>query len=232
MNVDALIRLIPLESLERLSVSTNVDHYSKKLQGVVILKLLLYCLLSRKDNSLRGMQSAYESMVFQGLTGKFSSEKISYSSISERLSNIEVSYFEQLFKDCVFAYKHLDKVDRDKLIRFDSTIVSISANLINIGYRLPGGSSAVKQLKFTVGYSSIPEIMHFYHEQQFTSENKALGDAILDSIHSLDTSAVRVFDRGITSRNVYDKMTETGIFFVSRLSNNPQKPSFHLMQSE
>ncbi len=223
MRVDALLRLIPSKSLENLAVSTNVDHYTKKLQGEVILKLLLYCLLSRKENSLRTMKSAYESMVFQSLKNKYPGTKISYSSIIERLSTIDVSYFEQLFKDCVLAYKSLEVLSTDNLLKFDSTIVSLSANLINIGYQLPGGSAAVKQLKFTVGYSNIPEIIHFYHEQKYTSENIALRDTIMSTIKEDDSSVIRVFDRGVTSRNTYDQMTEKGIFFVSRLNHNAIK---------
>jgi DNA-binding HxlR family transcriptional regulator len=223
MRADALIRLLPSKSLERLAVSTNVDHYTKKLQGEVIFKLLLYCLLSRKENSLRTMRSAYESMVFQSLKNRYPGDKISHSSISERLSSIEVSYFEQLFKDCVSAYKNLDGIKTDNLLKFDSTIVALSANLLNVGYHLPGGSAAVKQLKFTIGYSDIPEIVHFYHDQQFTSENIALRDTIINNAALHDLPVIRVFDRGITSRNTYDTMTEKGIFFVSRLNDKAIK---------
>ncbi|MCA6464032.1 MAG: transposase, partial [Chitinophagaceae bacterium] len=86
-----------------------------------------------------------------------------------------------------------------------------------------GGSAAVKQLKFTVGYSDIPEVVHFYHEQQFTSENRALKDTILDHATADNLSTIRVFDRGITARNTYDKMTSQDIFFVSRLNNSAKK---------
>lgn len=220
MKVDALIRLIPSERLEQLAESTQVDHYSKKLQGEIVFRLLLYCLITRKENSLRTLRSAYESITFKALQNK---KGISHSSISERLSTIEVSYFEGFFKDCVSAYKNLDGINQDNLLKFDSTIVSLSANLINIGYRLAGGSASVKQLKFTVGYSDIPEVVHFYHEQQFTSENRALKDTILDHATADNLSTIRVFDRGITSRNTYDKMTSQDIFFVSRLNNNAKK---------
>lgn len=220
MKVDALIRMIPSERLEELAVSTQVDHYSKKLQGEIVFRLLLYCLITRKENSLRTMRSAYESITFKALQNK---KGISHSSISERLSSIEVSYFEGLFKDCVWAYKNLDGINKDHLLKFDSTIVSLSANLINIGYKLSGGSESVKQLKFTVGYSDIPEVVHFYHEQQFTSENLALKDTILTHARADNLSTIRVFDRGITARSTYDTLTSKGIYFVSRLNNNAKK---------
>lgn len=138
MKVDALIRLIPSERLEQLAESTQVDHYSKKLQGEIVFRLLLYCLITRKENSLRTLRSAYESITFKALQNK---KGISHSSISERLSTIEVSYFEGFFKDCVSAYKNLDGINQDNLLKFDSTIVSLSAKMYTAMQTLSPGMS-------------------------------------------------------------------------------------------
>ena len=140
MKVDKLLSLIPDELLTQLALETRVDHYSKKLQGEVIFKLMLHCIISHKNNSLRTMESAYESMVFQLLNQKYQRNGIRFSSISERLSSIEVSYFERLFQSCVASYKDIIGKETDNIIRFDSTIVSLSTNLIKIGYRLNGGA--------------------------------------------------------------------------------------------
>jgi hypothetical protein len=48
--------------------------------------------------------------------------------------------------------------DQEKLVRFDSTIVALSGKLLDIGYNLKGGSSGVRQVKFTVGYTDIAEV--------------------------------------------------------------------------
>ncbi|MEZ5055272.1 MAG: hypothetical protein R2807_11015 [Chitinophagales bacterium] len=63
MNATEIIQLSPDKLLSDLAVATNVNKYSKKLQGEIIFKLLLYCILSYKDNSLRRMESAYESLL-------------------------------------------------------------------------------------------------------------------------------------------------------------------------
>jgi hypothetical protein len=159
-------------------------------------------------------------MVFQLLNQKYQHNGIRFSSISERLSSIEVSYFEKLFQSCVTSYKSVIGKESDNIIRFDSTIVSLSTNLIKIGYRLNGGSSQVKQLKFTVGYTDIPEVVHFYHEQAYTSENTALKKTIIENIDSHAHSVIRVFDRGITARKTYDELTNKSLSFVSRISGN------------
>ncbi len=220
MKVDKLLSLLPDELLTQLALETNVDHYSKKLQGEVIFKLMLHCIISHKNNSLRTMESAYESMVFQLLNQRYQRNSIRFSSISERLSSIEVSYFEKLFQNCVASYKDIIGKETDNIIRFDSTIVSLSTNLIKIGYQLNGGSSQVKQLKFTIGYTDIPEVVHFYHEQAYTSENIALKKTIVENIDLHDKSFIRVFDRGITARKTYDELTNKSLSFVSRINGN------------
>lgn len=220
MKVDKLLSLIPEGLLTQLALETNVDRYSKKLQGEVIFKLILHCIISHKNNSLRTMESAYESMVFQLINQKYQRKGIRFSSISERLSSIEVSYFEQLFQNCVTSYRDIIGKEVDNIIRFDSTIVSLSTNLIKIGYQLNGGSAQVRQLKFTVGYTDIPEVVHFYHEQAYTSENTALKKTIIENIDLHDNSVIRVFDRGITARKTYDELTNKSLSFVSRISGN------------
>ena len=90
MNTKELFSLIPDELLEHLAIETNVDHYAKKLQGEVIFKLLLYCIVNQKGNSLRSMESAYEKIAFQLLNHRYNQGKIRFSSISERLTNINV----------------------------------------------------------------------------------------------------------------------------------------------
>ncbi|SES07160.1 hypothetical protein, partial [Pedobacter rhizosphaerae] len=65
MEISQLLSLLPEERLTELALSTNVNRYSKKLQGELVFKLLLHCILCFKDNSLRTMESAYESIAFK-----------------------------------------------------------------------------------------------------------------------------------------------------------------------
>lgn len=219
MDLNKLISFIPDGILSELAVQTNVDHYTKKLHGEVIFKLLLHCLISHKNNSLRTMESAYESMVFR-LLNNHNKDSVRFNSISERLSVINPEFFEKIYLSCVNTYKESIESKGSNIIRFDSTIVTLSSALINIGYQTGGDSLCVKQLKFTVGYSEIPEIVNFYHENSYSSENKALKETILN--HKVQKSKIRVFDRGITSRNTYDDFAIQKINYVSRISNIPK----------
>lgn len=218
MKLEKILSLIPSELLETLAVDSKVDHFTKKLQGEVIFKLLLHCLISHKDNSLRVMQSAYESLIFKAINNKYHQGSISISSISERLANIEVSYFEALYTQCVLLYKDQLGVNEESFIRFDSTIVALSSKLLKTGYIIHGGDAEnYRQVKFTVGYAEIPELVSFYIEQTNSSENISLKSTVLKQ-SSKDKERIKVFDRGITSRATYDDLSDQGIQFISRIS--------------
>jgi hypothetical protein len=58
----SLFACIPNALLSKLSLETDIDKFSKKLQGELVFKLLLYCLLTEKETSLRGMQCALETL--------------------------------------------------------------------------------------------------------------------------------------------------------------------------
>jgi hypothetical protein len=232
VEVSQLLSLLPEGIFSELALSTNVDKYAKKLQGELVFKLLLHCILSYKDNSLRTMESAYESMAFKLLNGQAKSEKISFSSISERLSVIEPAYFEKLYQLCIEQYSSVLTSPKYSLIRFDSTIVALSGKLLTVGYQIKGGDAAhIKQLKFTIGFSNLPVAVHFFTEQIYTSENVALKEAALT--FKPTEAMIRVFDRGITSRKTYDEFTDNGIPFISRISLKSKRQAVtanHLQQ--
>ena len=108
-------------------------------------------------------------------------------------------------------------------MRFDPTIVSLSSRLLKVGYNLKGGDAEkYKLLKFTIGYSDVPNCICFYKEQTYNSENVALTQAITNN-KSTDKNTITVFDRGITSRANYDKLTDNNILYISRIDPNAKR---------
>jgi hypothetical protein len=212
-------KTVPDILLEKLALDSDVNKFSKKLQGELIFKLLLYCLLTEKETSLRGMKSAIETSVFKSFANLSTTDtSISHSSISERLSKISYTYFEKIYDCCLKNYKKSLDYDADKIIRFDSTIVTLCTKLLSVGFNLKGTDcEKLRQLKFTIGLSSIPEAVFFYKEQAENSENIALRKSIIAHYERGDAK-IAVFDRGITSRANYDLFTENKISFVSRIS--------------
>lgn len=215
--LNRLLSFISDAELEAFALETNVNKHTKKLHGQLLFKLLVYCFVTEKDNSLRGMQSALESAVFRALSGTSSEFSVVHSSISERLNIISHEFFEKIFLHCSRAYRDTASGLNKHIVRFDSTIVSMSTKLINIGYNLKGGDAEkYRLLKFTIGYSDMPDCICFYKDQTYNSENKALSETIIANQKSADQ--INVFDRGITARNNYDQLTEKSILFVSRLN--------------
>lgn len=218
--ISRLLSFIPDSKLEAFALNTSVDKYTKKLQGELLFKLLFYCTITEKDNSLRGMQSALESSLFRAISPIDSELTVAHSSISDRLSSVNPLYFEKIFQHCVKQYKKSKEVARNEIVRFDSTIVSLSSKLLNIGYNLKGtDSETYRLLKFTVGYSDVPDCISFYTAQTYNSENVALTETIINDKKDSKKS-ITVFDRGITSRANYDKLTDDKIMYVSRIDPN------------
>lgn len=226
MVVEKLLALVPEALLTELAVETKVDYYAKKLQGGLLFKLLLHCLLTSKETSLRSAASAYESIVFSALNAAFvKNPGIHYSAISQRLSKVNPDFFIKLYEHCVSTYKQTigkDDAEFQKLLRFDSTIVALCGKLLrDVGYQLKGGSAEhLRQIKFTIGLSTIPEVAACYTAQSYNSENKALKETIINHAAGSDSDQVQqivVFDRGITSRATYDALSARGIRFVSRI---------------
>lgn len=221
MELQKILSLIPSKLFKRLATETEVDVFVKKLYGEVVFKLLVFSIISQKSNSLRTMESSYESLFFKLLSQKYHKGTVSYSSISTRLSTITPVYFENLYTTCVKLYKKELGKEKEQIVRFDSTIVSLVTKLLDVGYHLKGGDAdKVRQLKFTIGFSNnIPEIAQFYHTQTYTSENVALKEVILLQAER-DNKSIKVFDKGITARKTYDEFSDKRIQFISRLNNN------------
>ncbi|MEI7669640.1 MAG: IS4 family transposase [Pseudomonadota bacterium] len=221
MDASQIISLIPESLLRELAIETGVNRYSKKLRAEIVFKLLMHCILSHKDNSLRTMESAYESIVFKLLNNSIKKkQQVRFSSISERLSVMKAAYFEKLFYAVIGIYGEEIKEKETTLIRFDSTIVALSSQLLKVGYHLKGGDADhVRQLKFTIGFSELPMSADFYTAQKYNSENAALKISILAQQPDKENT-IRIFDRGITSRKTYDEFIDKKIPFISRLNNN------------
>ena len=217
MHVKELLDQIPDETLDFLASQTRADYKVKKLSGRVFFKLFLSSLLRENRNSLRVMEQIFGSYQFQHMAGLEPGSSIAHSSISERFNSINPAFFEALFKDCVQRFSKYFEQD-DQLLLFDSTHVSVSAKLIDVGLKINQAKGDKRQLKFTMGISSIPVHGKLFTQQKYASENLALSEAIREASQSKER--IVVFDRGLQSRPVLEGFTEEQIWFVTRLNSN------------
>lgn len=227
MKVLDLLALIPAEYFDKIAEETNVDFQVKKLNGKLIFNLLLMGILESERLSLRVLEELFNTPKFKKLSGIKEDSKSRHSSIRDRITTINQSYFEELF------YKIADLLNRKykrkdfgkySVERFDSTMVSLSSKLLNFGMqnglKNKDGEHRINQLKFTVGFNGlIPHKVKVYTDQKYLAENDSLFEIIMEN--EFERNSIAVFDRGLNSRVKFKKMNDGNKLFVTRI--NPTK---------
>lgn len=228
IKVKDLIALLPIELFDAKAKQTGVDHSVKKLFGRDIFLLLLLSLLESERVSLRVMEDLYSCNKFQFFSGKSSKSKTKFTSLSDRLININADFFEELFKatfQILSKNFKTEQIKKHAIIRFDSTCVSASAKLLHRG--MVNGSPntktkeyAIRQIKFTIGFNGmLPTTVNVYSKQKYLGEDLTLGQTILQ--YSADKNDIAVFDRGLKKRITFGKFSKQKKLFVTRI--NPTK---------
>ena len=92
IGLSALLREIPDELISCISSKTRVDYCSKVLTGKLMFYLLLYGMLYIDRLSQRGLRDAFSSPMFRTIFNYKGKSEISHSSISERLSVIDLRF--------------------------------------------------------------------------------------------------------------------------------------------
>lgn len=215
-----LISLVPDELLNTLSAETNVDYSVSKLTGKNMFSLLLYGLTAGTGISLRILESAFNSDIFQAISG---GKKIRHSAIGERLSHMKADYFKKIF-DHLCEDERADRYmgvvgNKYAIKKIDSTIVTLSAKLLKTGMRI---NKETRDLKFSTALmDGLPTEIALFTKQTYSSEDRALKE-IIDRKRAKQSEkiTIMIFDRGVRSRNTYDEINLTpDTHFVTRLCN-------------
>jgi len=215
MNVNELLKLIPSKTFRDLAIETKVDTQVKKLSGEVMFKLILFSMLSSDKLSLRVMETFLQSAKFKSFA-EFDILDSRYNSIRDRICTINASYFEKLF-EIIFSIYNKELKEENALSKTDSTYVALAAKLFSGGMK--NGDNSKRFVKYSVNLKgSIPSSVKVHIEQPYVSEELALAELINDA-DCIENNTV-VFDRGLQSRNSFDKFTNTNKLFVSRANLN------------
>lgn len=232
-NIQHILRLIPDNLLSKLAINSKVDYCAKVLQGERIFYLLLYALLKSKEISQRYLEDVFKSPSFKFLFNYSIDLKVTHSSISERLSKINLDFFKQAYETIYERYNQLyPSVEQNKLylIRVDSSMVA------ELGTRLQQGMSvgkkkikepekSKKQIKYTMAYDGDKVCgAKVYNEPIYLSEDMAipplLEELIVKDIHHKN---IYVFDRGVAALRSYNMLTNSNAVFVGRIQTNRKK---------
>lgn len=215
VSVDKLMEFIPEKMLDEIASETKVDKANTyKLQGKNLFRLLLYTLVEDDKVSLRVMEKVLFRKSFK-LFYQGKPLKASRSGISDRLKVIPYEFFEKIFK--TLSEKVSDVLpgkNKKSVVRFDSTIITLSSKLLKCGYPVAKGPN--NQIKFSVGFKSIPTHCKIWSDKGFNSEEVALKEIIKSS--SLSKDDIAVFDRGLNARRTLKEFSDQRINFVTRLN--------------
>ena len=185
LKLTELLDIIPEEHFSSIAKTTNVDHYCKALNGKLMFYLLLYSLLTSDKLGQRGIADLYASPNFRALFYiNVDKEKISHSSISERLSKIESEYFLLLYEEIYRKFSRLypsTTICGFNLNRVDSTLVTEMSNKLASGLSCGNEYKKSKMLKYTITYDGMYGVFAQVHnDNQYASETLALPECVLE----------------------------------------------------
>ena len=220
VQISHLLSILPIEQLNKIAVDTKVNYYSKILDGQSLFYLLLFSLIECQRNSLRTMEDIFGSQTFKFLFNLDKEKTVKFNSISERLSVVNVIFFEKVY-DSVFAtfssLYNWEEIEKQNLIRVDSTMVAEAANKLKQGLSV-GVKDGKKQLKYTFAYNgTFPVMTEIFTTQEYLSEDKAIPKVVYQYAQK-QKSSIFIFDRGVQKRDVFDTLTKEESFFVTRLN--------------
>lgn len=221
-----IIREIPDAELSRLAKETHVDYCSKVLNGKLMFYLLMYGMLKIDRMSQRGLADAFSSPMFRMLFNTGSKKEISHSSISERLSVIELDFFIRAYDS---IYKRFNSLYSKKEIagmslqRVDSTLVADAGNKLLQGLTCGNVDNKKKMIKYTVAFDGMFASFSQTHSQtRYNNESVAIPENIINHFKKeKDHAKVYVFDRGVNSGLKFAELKNTdNLLFVGRLLEN------------
>ena len=220
ISVKEILGYISDEKLDFFAQKTLVDWNVKKLYGKELFKLCVFGVLNENRASSRVFESFYENSFFRNYAKIDKEKTVSHSSISDRIGNINVDYFEILYKHTVEVFQDkLNEKDKVKLSLYDSTITSLSASLLHFGMKNgmknKKGEQGKNSLKFTIGFDGLPFNVKFHQDQKMISEDLALGNILEEHIAS--KKDIAVFDRGMKERKKMVELSKEQKYFVTRI---------------
>jgi hypothetical protein len=232
-----LLGIISDESLCSLAKDTNVDYCSKVLYGRSVFYMLLLGLLESDRPSLRTMEDIFNSRRFKFLFNIHQDVSVKYNSISERLSVMDVDFFEKLFEHYYAQLSSLyssQEILQNKIIRVDSTMVAETSSRLSKGMtvgKIGNKKVAKQQVKYTVGFDGLlPCSVEVFTDQKSLCEDNTIPKVVFDYAKKKD-GKIFVFDRGVQKRTTFEEMTQQKIEFVGRLREEVNKDVVRVIET-
>lgn len=224
INLPELLRQVPDEQIVKIACRSNVNYYTKVLDGRLMFYLLLLGILRTDKLSQRGLADSFSSPLFRTLFNFKGKPTISHSSISDRLSTMNLAFFRESYDiiyqhfRCLYSTKEIDGLC---LQRVDSTLVSESSNLLKQGLSCCNLYQKKKMMKYTINFDGMFASHATLHgESSAANESLTLPENVISHFQKVQHhSSVYIFDRGQRSTAAFKAMnSHEGLLFVGRLS--------------
>ena len=203
---------INLQLFEENVKTMKLDYYTKKLTTESFLKLLLFAQLQEIESLHALGDCLFDDQLQKGID----LDSISISQLSRRLNGINTDLFQRLFLDLVsqiHAKTHYTKLVMPLKIIDSSTL---PLNLTNHKWakfrKTKAGVKLHLRLVFMEKGSSYPEKAVLTTAKE---HDRGQLEIMVD-----DKECMYVFDRGYLDYERFDRMTDDGYFFLSRLRKN------------
>ena len=228
VSAPSVLRMIPDELLAKLARDTKVDYCAKVLKGERLFYLLVYAFLCADRLSQRKLEAVFASQQFKSLFNFSVDMKVTRSSISTRLSTVNLDFFEQAYG---LLYERLSSLYTEKeirdmyLVRIDSSMVAETCNKLKAGFtvgRKAEGRDDRRQIKYTMAYDGFAaKLAEVLSEPIYLSEDKAM-PKVLEGLIKKDKNHqnLYVFDRGLMALANYKKVSLADAVFVGRINTN------------
>ena len=224
-----ILRMIPCEELAKLSLSTKVDYCAKALSGERVFYLLVYAFLAADEVSQRKLETVFNTDMFKTLFNISLDAKITHGSISTRLSKIDLTFFEKAYEVIYQRFSRMYTKEEAlpmNLIRVDSSMVAETCNKLKKGFTVGkkpgGGKNSRKQIKYTMAYDGFSaKLTEVFSDSTYLSEDMAMPEVLTQLIKKdSNHENLYVLDRGFSSLENYDNVTEQRGKFVGRIKTN------------
>ena len=206
---------ISTTQMEKLVESHQLNYYTKKLHIASFLRLLLFAQLNETE-SLRAISDTLFSDDLQKATDLAS---ISFSQLGRRLNQVPTEFFQQIFLDLVAQIHKKSNFEQRRKTTAPLKIIDSSTLPLNLNNhrwaefrKTKSGVKLHLRLVYLENGYSYPDKAVLTNAKE---HDRGQLEVLVD-----DTECMYVFDRGYLDYERFDRMTDEGFFFVSRLRKN------------
>jgi len=201
--------------MEKLVEIHQLNYYTKKLHIASFLKLLLFAQLNETE-SLRAISDTLLSDDLQKATFL---ESISFSQLGRRLNQVPTEFFQRIFIDLVGQIHEKTHFEQRRKTTTPLKIIDSSTLPLNLNNhrwaefrKTKSGVKLHLRLVYLEKGCSYPDKAVLTNAKE---HDRGQLEILVD-----DKECMYVFDRGYLDYERFDRMTDDGFFFVSRLRKN------------